>query len=97
MQGICLLNPINSRQAFCAATRCVIKILMVKASDVDHVSKVFRLPYVPPLANMGDKHLSPYILSTGNRTGTFLHAKKQTIANGKQKNPQVICHQVSTV
>lgn len=59
MQGICLLSPINSRQAFSAATSCVIKMLMVNASDVDHVSKVFMLPYMPPLAKMGDKHLSP--------------------------------------
>lgn len=63
MQGICLLSPINSRQAFSAATSCVIKMLVVNASDVDHVSEVFSLPYVPPLPNVVDKHLSPYILS----------------------------------
>lgn len=90
MQGICLLKPINSRQAFSAATSCVIKMLVVNASDVDHVSKVFSFPYVPPFANMGDKHLF-------SQSSSVLHAKKQTIANGKQKNPQVICHQVSTV
>lgn len=70
MQGICLLSPINSRQAFSAATSCVIKMLVVNASDVDHVSKVFSLPYVPPLANMADKHLSLYILHTEELTET---------------------------
>lgn len=52
MQGICLLNLINSHQAFSAATSGVIKTLVINASDVDHVSKIFSLPYVPPLANI---------------------------------------------
>lgn len=84
MQGICLLNPINSRRAFSTATSCVIKMLVVNASDVDHVSKVFSLPYVPPLANMGDKHLSPFLLNSVHWE-SCMHAKKQTKANGKQK------------
>jgi len=89
MQEICLLNPINSRQAFSAATSCVITTLVVNASDVDHVLAV----YVPPLANMGDKHRSLYSLSTTPEP--LLHAKMQTMANGKQKHSQAICHQVS--
>lgn len=77
MQGICLLNHINSRQAFSAATSCAIKMLVVNASDVDHVSKVFSLPpYVPPLANTGDKHLSPYSLSAEDPSGTSFACNK---------------------
>lgn len=61
-------------------------MLVVNASDVDHVSKVFSLPYVPPLANMGDKHLSPFkFCALRLWLEPVLHAKKQTKANGKQE------------
>lgn len=45
-------------------------MLAVNASDVDHVPKVLSLPYVTPLANMVDKHLSSYTRCTENVTET---------------------------
>lgn len=48
MQGICLLNPINSRQAFslCSYELCDQDAGVVNASDVDHVSKVFSYAFL---------------------------------------------------
>lgn len=61
MRGICLPNTSNSPQAFLRSDKLLlIKMLAASASDVDHVSKVPSSPYVTPLANMADKHLSSY-------------------------------------
>lgn len=95
MQEICLLNPINSHQAFSVATSCGIKMLMVNASDVDHVSKVFSFPYHSPTWEIS---IFPIIFGAPRiLLKPVLHAKKQTMVNRNQKNPQVICHQVNTV
>lgn len=74
MRGICLLNPINSRQAFalCRYELCDQDARVVNASDVDHVSKVFSYAFLTchcsPTWEISIA--PPYILHTGNLTET---------------------------